>query len=90
MQRREFIMFVGGAAAVLPHATRAQEAARIYRLGLMNPSAKIGSHIIAFFDELRLLGFVEGQNLKLHGGGYGLAMSNFPKSWRRWLNPHPM
>ena len=72
-------MFVGGAADVLPHATRAQEAARIYRLGLMNPSAKIGSHIIAFFDELRLLDFVEGQNLKLHGGGYGLRDEQLPE-----------
>jgi len=80
MQRREFMMFVGGAAAVLPHAARAQQAAHIYRLGLMTPSANIGaSHTTAFFDELRLLGFVEGQNLKVDGGGYGLRDEQLPE-----------
>jgi len=79
MQRREFMMFVGGAAAVLPHATHAQEAARIYRLGVMNAS-KIGvTRIAAFFDELRLSGFVEGQNLKVDGGGYGLRDEQLPE-----------
>jgi hypothetical protein len=79
MQRREFMMFVGGAAAVLPHATHAQQAARIYRLGVMNAS-KIGvSRIAAFFDELRLLGFVEGQNLKVDGRGYGLRDEQLPE-----------
>jgi putative tryptophan/tyrosine transport system substrate-binding protein len=72
-------MFVGGAAAVLPHATHAQEAARIYRLGVMSAS-KIGvSRIAAFFDELRLSGFVEGQNLKVDGGGYGLRDEQLPE-----------
>jgi len=72
-------MFVGGAAAVLPHATHAQEAGRIYRLGVMSAS-KIGvTRIAAFFDELRLSGFVEGQNLKVDGGGYGLRDEQLPE-----------
>ena len=51
----------------------AQEMGRIYRLGKMTPSLKIAaSPIVAFFDELRVFGFVEGQNLKVDGGGYGL------------------
>jgi hypothetical protein len=33
---------------------------------------------LSFFDELRMFGFVEGQNLKVDGGGYGLRESNFP------------
>ena len=34
---------------------------------------------LAFFDELRLFGFVEGQNLKVDGGGYGVrATGTFP------------
>jgi hypothetical protein len=39
----------------------------------MTPSLKIAvSPILAFFDELRVFGFVEGQNLKVDCGGYGL------------------
>jgi hypothetical protein len=65
-------MLVGG-AAVWPPAVHAQEVGRIYRLGLMTPSLKITAfRIAAFFDELRAFGFVEGQNLKIDGGGSGL------------------
>ena len=57
----------------------AQEAGRIYRLGIMTHSLKIaGSPILAFFDELRVFGFVEGQNLKIDGGAMVCATSNFP------------
>jgi hypothetical protein len=38
--RPEFMMFVGGAATAWPHAMHAQEAVRIYRLGVMIPSPK--------------------------------------------------
>ena len=80
MRRRDFIIFLAGAMVAWPHAARAQQAARIYRLGLMTPSAKIGaSYIAAFFDELRLSGFVEGQNLKVDGGGYGLRDEQLPE-----------
>jgi hypothetical protein len=73
MQRREFLGVLGGAAVAWPHAMHAQVAGRIYRLGIMTPSLKIAaSPIAAFFDELRVFGFVEGQNLKVDGGGYGL------------------
>ncbi len=57
----------------------AQEAGRIYRLGIMTPSLKIAaSPILAFFDELRVFDFVEGQNLKVDGGAMVCATSNFP------------
>jgi hypothetical protein len=61
-----------------PRAIHAQEAGCIYRLGIMTPSLKIAaSPILAFFDELRVFGFVAGQNLKVDGGGYGLRDGNF-------------
>jgi putative ABC transport system substrate-binding protein len=80
MRRREFMMLAGGAVAAWPHAVRAQEAGRLYRLSFLTPSSKIGAtHIAAFFDELRALGFIEGQNLKVDGGGYGLRDEQLPE-----------
>src|SRR5664279_6074673 len=64
MDRRKFITALG-AAAVLPPAARAQEAGRIYRLGLLIPATR--ASIAPFFDELRINGFVEGQNLVVIG-----------------------
>ena len=58
MQRREFLGVFGGAAVAWPHAMHAQEAGRIYRLGIMTPSLKIAAlPILAFFGELRAFGF---------------------------------
>jgi putative tryptophan/tyrosine transport system substrate-binding protein len=49
----------------LPLAARAQEAGRVYRLGILIPATR--ESIAAFFDELRSNGFVEGQNLDVIG-----------------------
>src|SRR5438876_321619 len=59
VRRREFISLIGSAAA-WPLATRAQEAGRIYRLGLLVPASRETPSIAAFFDELRGSGFVQG------------------------------
>jgi hypothetical protein len=63
MRRRQFITLIGGAAAAWPLAARAQEDGRIYRLGFLLPSARQTPAVEAFFDELRLNGFIEGKNL---------------------------
>ena len=34
--------------------------------------------VVAFFNELRLFGFVKGQNLKVDGGGYRLRDEQLP------------
>jgi putative ABC transport system substrate-binding protein len=60
--RRHFITLLGGAAA-WPLAARAQEDGRTYRLGFLLPAARQTPPMEAFFDELRLNGFVEGKNL---------------------------
>jgi putative ABC transport system substrate-binding protein len=64
MHRRKFISALGG-AAILPLAARAQEAGRVYRLGIAIPATR--ESIAAFFDELHINGFVEGQNLEVIG-----------------------
>jgi putative ABC transport system substrate-binding protein len=72
MRRREFITLVGGTAAVWPLVARAQEAGRIYRLGFLLPHAREAPWVVALFDELRLSGFIEGQNLIVVPGGFGV------------------
>ena len=67
MKRRDFITLVGGAAAAWPFIARAQEPGRTYRLGFLVPTARTSAGMAAFIDELRLGGFVEGQNLTVVG-----------------------
>jgi putative ABC transport system substrate-binding protein len=69
MRRREFLSLVGGATA-WPLAARAQQSGRTYRLGFLLPTARQTPPVLAFFDELRLNGFVEGQNLSVIPGGF--------------------
>jgi putative ABC transport system substrate-binding protein len=76
MQRREFITLLGGAAAA-PLGASAQEPGQTYRLGSVQPNPRDGPHFVAFFDELRRLGFIEGQNLTVDGRGYGLHIDQF-------------
>ena len=71
MRRRDFVV-LGGAALAWPLATRAQEPGRIYRLGVLTGAARKAPRVVAFFDELKVFGFVEGQNLKIVAGGFDL------------------
>lgn len=66
MKRREFITFLGGAAAVWPLAARGQPIGRPARVGLFASDPEnpvMGPASAAFLDELRKLGFTDGQNL---------------------------
>ena len=67
MKRREFITLLGGAAAAWPLAARAQQAGRSYRLGILSFVPRGMPQHAAFLDELRKLGFIEGQNLAVEG-----------------------
>ena len=71
MKRRAFITLLGG-AATWPFVGRAQQTRRTYRLGFMVPAGRESSGVIAFFDELRLLGFIEGQNVDVIPGGFDI------------------
>jgi putative ABC transport system substrate-binding protein len=68
MRRRQFITLLGGAAALLNSRLPlgAQQANKIYRLGVLSPaSASIDSIRAITVPELAKAGFVEGQNLVL-------------------------
>jgi putative tryptophan/tyrosine transport system substrate-binding protein len=64
MRRREFITLIGGAAAAWPRAGRAQQPAKVARLGYLAP-ARLPNLIEALRAGLRDLGYVEGQNLAI-------------------------
>ncbi len=64
MRRREFITLLGGAAA-WPLAARAQQAGKIFTIGILNPSPLPFPWHRALFDALRELGWIEGKNLVL-------------------------
>jgi len=72
MRRRDFIALIGGAAAAWPLTARAQDPGRIYRLGVINGAPRASPRVVAFFDGLKVLGFVEGQNLNIVAGGFDL------------------
>jgi putative ABC transport system substrate-binding protein len=72
MKRREFITLFGGATAAWTLAARAQEAGRTYRIGFVVPHAREAPWVVAFFDELRLSGFIEGQNLIVVPGSFNV------------------
>ena len=72
MKRREFITLLSG-ATVWPLTARGQEPGRNYRLGCLIPVKRESPAIVAFFDELRLHGFVEGRNLEVIPGGFNVS-----------------
>jgi ABC-type uncharacterized transport system substrate-binding protein len=85
MRRRNFIALLGGAAA-WPLAARAQQPGRIYRLGCLHASPRDAPHHVALFDELRQLGFTEGQNLVVDLKGYGLSAEQFDQHAAELVN----
>jgi putative ABC transport system substrate-binding protein len=62
MNRRTIMTLLGG-AATWPVAARAQQAARIYRLGLLSPASGPSPNHKALDEALTALGYREGQNL---------------------------
>ena len=72
--KRRVVISLLGCAVAWPFAARAQEPGRIYRLGAVFASPREAPHHVAFFAELRRLGFIEGQNLAVDARGYGLRV----------------
>jgi len=85
MKRRDFITLLGGAAA-WPLAARGQEPGRIYRLGSIHAAPRDAPHQVALLDELRRLGFAEGQNLVVDWKGYGLSAEQFEQHAAELVN----
>ena len=71
MKRREFIALLGGTAVAWPLAARAQQVAKVWRIGYLAESRRQVDEI--FRQSLRKLGYIEGSNLTMvyrwAGGG---------------------
>ena len=70
MKRREFITALG-VAATWPFAARAQQAGRTYRLGTLMGHPRDVPVNVAFLEEFRRYGFIEGQNLAVEWRAFG-------------------
>ena len=78
MQRRDFITLFGGAAAAWPLAAYAQQAAKLYRIGILSPELLPPGFLEAFRQGLREFGYVEGQNIAFEirsAEGYGQRLA---------------
>jgi putative tryptophan/tyrosine transport system substrate-binding protein len=66
MRRREFINLLGGAAAAWPLTARAQQPAKVPRVGILSPAAsETAATLTAFREGIRDLGYIEGQTIAL-------------------------
>ena len=68
LERREFITLLGGAALAWPLAARAQQAGKMYRIGMLRVGAPPPSFIGPFRQGLSDLGYVEGKNTVIELG----------------------
>ena len=69
MRRREFITFLGGAAAGWPFAARAQQPERLRRIGVLSPLAaddpQAQARLTAFLQGLAQLGWTVERNVRI-------------------------
>jgi len=67
VKRREFITLLGsGVAATWPLAVRAQQPAKVPRVGILSPAAsETAATLTAFREGIRDLGYIEGQTIAL-------------------------
>jgi putative tryptophan/tyrosine transport system substrate-binding protein len=89
MRRREFIKLLGGTLAFRSITVRAQESGRVMRLGFLVPNPRRVPAVDALFDELRLNGFVEGQNLLVIPNGFETLVENLDMGARALLDAKP-
>src|SRR5262245_13940962 len=80
MRRREFITLLGGAAA-WPLAARAQQAGKVWRIGILEtiPAALNAPLFEALKEGLRAHGYVEGHNLVIDYRSVDGRVERFPE-----------
>ena len=76
MRRRDFITLFA-AVPFASSAAYAQTEGRTYRIGSLHTSPRSAPNHVAFYDELKRQGFIEGQNLVVDERGYGLRPEQY-------------
>jgi putative ABC transport system substrate-binding protein len=79
MRRRDFITILGGASATWPFAAVAQQAGRTYRLGALMGHPRDVPVNVAFLEEFRRAGFIEGQNFAVDWRAFGQDIGQLPQ-----------
>jgi putative tryptophan/tyrosine transport system substrate-binding protein len=80
IDRRKLIALLGGTILARPFEARGQQPGRIYRIGCLYPFPRDAPQHVAMFDELRRLGFIDGQNLTVDSRGFGLRSEQFSEA----------
>ena len=91
MKRREFIALVGG-AALLPLSVRAQQADRIYRIGVLTLGANgelLAQQRAVFTKTLMELGWTEGKNIQIDYRRAANDIAQIPTLARELLSLKP-
>jgi putative ABC transport system substrate-binding protein len=66
MRRRAFIKLIGGVAVAWPLAARAQQPAKVPRVGILSPApSETAARLTAFREGIRNLGYIEGKTIVL-------------------------
>lgn len=73
MERRAFMVLLGGFAAAGPTTVLAQEPGRTYRLGCLSLGPRTSVPFVALLVGLGKLGFIDGKNLWIDEQGFGLG-----------------
>jgi putative tryptophan/tyrosine transport system substrate-binding protein len=80
IDRRKLIALLDGTILARPFEARGQQPGRIYRIGCLYPFPRDAPQHVAMFDELRRLGFIDGQNLTVDSRGFGLRSEQFSEA----------
>lgn len=82
MKRREFITLIGGTAAILPLAARAQQSSKVLRIGMLETiGAELNAgNLGALRKSLGDLGYAEGQNLVIEYRSADGRAERFPEA----------
>src|SRR5262245_12129832 len=88
MNKRRTLLIAASGVLAAPLAAFAQKE-RIYRIGILSYGPREAPNFVALFDELRSLGFAEGRNLVVAGGGFGLRDGELAAAAAALVNSAP-